>query len=176
MKKTIILLSILACAAVVLSSCKNSGKRDNSAGGEPQTEAVDDSAVNDLARVPAHDNSAEDDERIMDFLIDNYIDGTFLKPDALEGFCTDNLLRQLREDYSKDYEGDGYATWDFYTETQDPDWSLNDVLKVQKIDGRYYFEASHGGVLFRNIISAFVQDGNVMLDGITRDKTYSPQQ
>ena len=46
---------------------------------------------------------------------------------------------------------------------------------IEKIDGRYYYEALDGGVKFRNILSAFVQDGKVLFDGIMRDESYNPE-
>ena len=46
------------------------------------------------------------------------------------------------------------------------------MLNIEKIDGRYYYEAVDGGWKFRNILSAFIQDGVVMFDGITVDPAY----
>ena len=48
----------------------------------------------------------------------------------------------------------------------------NAVLNIEKKDGRYYYEANDAGYIFRNILSAFVQDGKVMFDGIAVDETY----
>ena len=48
----------------------------------------------------------------------------------------------------------------------------NGIINIEQIDGRYYYEANDAGYIFRNIISAFIQDGIVMFDGITRDATY----
>ena len=71
-----------------------------------------------------------------------------------------------------EYDGEGYANWDFRSESDDGFNDENGVIRVEKIDGRYYYEANDGGYIFRNILSAFIQDGIVMFDGITRDATY----
>lgn len=126
--------------------------------------------LTDYSRVPAHENSAEDDQLIMDFITEMYNNGLFSENDFLEEHCTPRMLQQLRDDY--EYEGEGYAYWDFRSESNDGYIDEEAVIKVEKKDGRYYYEAKDAGYIFQNILSAFVQDGKVMFDGITVDATY----
>lgn len=126
--------------------------------------------LTDYDRVPPHKNSAKDDQAIMDFIKEMYNSSLYVEDVFLEEHCTPRMLQQLRDDYQ--YEGEGYANWDFRSESDDGFSDENGVIKVEKIDGRYYYEANDAGYIFRNILSAFVQDGIVMFDGITRDATY----
>ena len=126
--------------------------------------------LTDYDRVPAHHNSAKDDKRIMEFITEMYNNSLYTDDDFLEEHCTDRMLRQLLDDY--EYDGVGYANWDFRSESNDGFGDENAVLNIEQIDGRYYYEANDAGYIFRNILSAFVEDGKVMLDGITVDATY----
>ena len=121
-------------------------------------------------RVPAHENSAKDDKLIMDFITEMYNNSLYTDNDFLEEHCTPRMLQQLRDDY--EYDGEGYANWDFRSESNDGFGDENGVIKIEKKDGRYYYEANDAGYIFQNILSAFVQDGKVRFDGITVDETY----
>ena len=126
--------------------------------------------LTDYDRVPPHDNSAKDDKLIMDFITEMYNASMYTEEDFLMEHCTPRMLQQLRDDY--EYDGEGYASWDFRSESNDGFSDENAVINIEKIDGRYYYEAKDSGYIFRNILSAFVQDGKVMFDGITVDATY----
>lgn len=126
--------------------------------------------LTDYDRVPAHDNPAKDDKIIMDFITEMYNQSLYVEDEFLEEHCTPRMLQQLKDDY--EYEGEGYANWDFRSESNDGFSDENGIINIEKIDGRYYYEANDAGYIFRNILSAFVEDGKVMLDGITPDATY----
>lgn len=126
--------------------------------------------LTDYDRVPAHDNSAKDDSIIVDFITEMYNNSLYVEDAFLEEHCTPRMLQQLKDDY--EYDGEGYANWDFRSESNDGFSDENGIIRIDKIDGRYYYEARDAGYIFRNILSAFVQDGKVMLDGITPDATY----
>jgi hypothetical protein len=124
--------------------------------------------LTDYDRVPAHDNSAKDDKLIMGFITEMYNNSMYTEVEFLEEHCTPRMLQQLLDDY--EYDGEGYAFWDFRSESNDS--TGGEIIDIEKKDGRYYYEASDGGYIFRNILSAFVQDGKVMFDGIAVDATY----
>ena len=126
--------------------------------------------LTDYDRVPAHDNTAEEDEMIMAFITEMYNNSLYVDDDFLEEHCTPRMLQQLKDDY--EYEGEGYANWDFRSESNDGFSDENAVINIEKIDGRYFYEAKDSGYIFRNVLSAFVKDGKVMFDGITVDATY----
>ncbi|MBR4802834.1 MAG: hypothetical protein IK041_08510 [Bacteroidales bacterium] len=181
MKKTVYLIAVLFCVGSVLASCKNAGKEgapaeektDNESGNAPVEEVWEEQKAGenavDLSRVPAHENTQEEDGIIEKFITNMYNNSLYIEESFLKEHCTESFLKQLRDDY--DYEGEGYANWDFRSESNDG-FGDNKILKFEKKDGRYYYEASDGGYYFRNIISAFVKDGKVMMDGIARDKSY----
>ena len=126
--------------------------------------------LTDYDRVPAHENTEAEDKMIMDFITEMYNESLYTDKDFLEEHCTPRMLQQLLDDY--EYDGEGYASWDFRSESNDGFSDENAVINIEKIDGRYYYEANDAGYIFRNILSAFVKDGKVMLDGITVDATY----
>ena len=126
--------------------------------------------LTDYDRVPSHDNTPEEDRIIQDFITRMYNQSLYVEDEFLEEHCTPRMLQQLKDDY--EYDGEGYANWDFRSESNDGFSDGNSVISVEKIDGRYYYEAKDAGYIFRNILSAFVQDGKVMFDGITVDATY----
>ena len=126
--------------------------------------------LTDYDRVPAHDNTAAEDKQIMDFITEMYNESLYVEDAFLEEHCTPRMLQQLRDDY--EYDGEGYANWDFRSESNDGFSDGDAVINIEKIDGRYYYEAKDAGYIFRNILSAFVKDGKVMFDGITVDATY----
>ena len=181
MKKIVFLAAVLFCAASIMSSCKNAGGDGSSAEVKPENEPVVEEVFEnqdtldvenavDLSRVPAHENTPEQDEIIKNFITEMYNSSIYTEEEFLEKHCTESFLQQLRDD--NDYEGGGYANWDFRSESNDG-FGDNKILKIEKKDGRYYYEATDGGWYFRNVISAFVdKDGKVMFDGITRDRTY----
>ena len=126
--------------------------------------------LTDYDRVPAHENTEAEDKMIMDFITEMYNESLYTDKDFLEEHCTPRMLQQLLDDY--EYDGEGYASWDFRSESNDGFSDENAVINIEKIDGRYYYEANDAGYIFRNILSAFVKDGKVMFDGITVDATY----
>ena len=126
--------------------------------------------LTDYDRVPAHENTEAEDKMIMDFITEMYNESLYTEKDFLEEHCTPRMLQQLLDDY--EYDGEGYASWDFRSESNDGFSDENAVINIEKIDGRYYYEANDAGYIFRNILSAFVEDGKVMFDGITVDATY----
>jgi len=126
--------------------------------------------LTDYTRVPVHENSAKDDKLIMDFITEMYNNSLYTEEEFLKEHCTPRMLQQLLDDY--EYDGEGYAFWDFRSESNDGFSDENAVIKIEKIDGRYYYEANDAGYIFRNILSAFVENGKVMFDGITVDATY----
>ena len=163
----------------LLSSCKNT---KDAAPVEDETEYAEETEemdlddnlniVNDFTRVPSYNNTEADEIMIMEFIADMYNNNRYTDEAFLKEHCTENMMLQLKQDY--EYEGEGLATWDFRSDAQDGAGESR-IIKIESIDGRFYYEGIDEGWKFRNILSAFVRDGKVMFDGITRDNTYIPE-
>ena len=54
--------------------------------------------------------------------------------DVIKKYCTKKLAKKLADDY--EYEGGGYAIWDFRSGSQDPDETK--VLKVETLGDMKY--------------------------------------
>lgn len=164
MKKITLLLTICLCAALVFS-CKNSQK---AAEGEPQTQDTVATAAQETT--PQTDTLTADDEVIMNYIKEMYEKDLYWEVEWLKKHCTPKLLQQLKNDY--EYEGEGYAFWEFRSDSNDGGGENDRVVEVVKKNGEFYYEGLDGDTWFRNIVSAFVKDGVVMFDAIRRDTTY----
>ncbi len=151
MKKITIILTVCLCATLVFS-CKNNQK---AAEAEPQTQDT---------------VATADDELIMNYIKEMYEKDLYWEVEWLEKHCTPKLLQQLKNDY--EYDGEGYAFWEFRSDSNDGGGEDDRVVEVVKKNGEFYYEGVDGGTWFRNIVSAFVKDGVVMFDAIRRDTTY----
>ncbi len=151
MKRITIILTVCLCATLVFS-CKNNQK---AAEAEPQTQDT---------------VATADDELIMNYIKEMYEKDLYWKVEWLEKHCTPKLLQQLKNDY--EYDGEGYAFWEFRSDSNDGGGEDDRVVEVVKKNGEFYYEGVDGGTWFRNIVSAFVKDGVVMFDAIRRDTTY----
>lgn len=49
---------------------------------------------------------------------------------GVESCCTERLCRQLREAFSQEYDGEGYAVWNFRTGCQDGPSEVSEVTAV----------------------------------------------
>lgn len=151
MKKITIILAVCLCATLIFS-CKNSQKI---AEAEPITQDT---------------VATADDELIMNYIKEMYEKDLYWEVEWLKKHCTPKLLKQLKDDY--EYDGEGYAFWEFRSDSNDGGGEDDRVVEVVKKNGEFYYEGVDGGTWFRNIVSAFVKDGVVMFDAIRRDTTY----
>ena len=164
MKKITIILAVCLCTTLIFS-CKNSQK---TAEAEPKTQDTVATAVQETT--PQTDVLTADDELIMNYIKEMYEKDLYWEVEWLEKHCTPKLLKQLKDDY--EYDGEGYAFWEFRSDSNDGGGEDDRVVEVVKKNGEFYYEGVDGGTWFRNIVSAFVKDGVVMFDAIRRDTTY----
>ena len=86
--------------------------------------------------------------------------------EAVKKYCTPELVRKLKDDY--DYDGEGYAIWDF----RGPQWGPgdSDAHQVDAVtpmgEGRYKVEYTDGGEKHSCTVSVIVKGSNVLFDGI----------
>lgn len=79
------------------------------------------------------------DEEVMAFITDMYNEEKYNDYDFLEAHCSEQMLKQLAEEYI--YDGEGYATWSFRTGHQD--WKSDTentscILRVEPVGGHWY--------------------------------------
>ncbi|MDY4160064.1 MAG: DUF4339 domain-containing protein [Prevotella sp.] len=108
----------------------------------------------------------DEEEIVKDFLVNMYNNHLYEEYRFLENHCTRHLLDVLRADY--EYDGTGYAVWDFRTSSQDekPDSELkNKIISVESLgDGWYTYEFYDGGWRGKKRVKASVVNGEVMMD------------
>lgn len=105
---------------------------------------------------------------IQEFITNMYNNQLYNEYDFLEKHCSRHLLRVLQEDY--EYDGIGYAVWDFRTSAQEskPDSSNESkIISVESIgDGWYTYEFYDGGWKGQKRIKASIVGGEVIMDVI----------
>ncbi len=148
MKKFII---IAAAAAVV--SCGNKQ--------QPSTYRQNDSFVataDSIVKEEPADNqtnlSAKAIEKIQDFYR-NYVFGNeAMTREVAYKYCTKSLVKKLADDY--DYDGEGYAVWDFRSGAQDGDSDVQEVTSIEElVENTYkvtYNDMGHIGVCIISVV------------------------
>ena len=134
--------------------------------GYNKTESVTDT-VDTLAIDSVSESDYVDEENIVkEFIVNMYNNHLYDEYRFLENHCTRHLLDVLRADY--EYDGTGYAVWDFRTCSQDgkPDSEYeNKIISVESLgDGWYTYEFYDGGWRGKKRVKASVVDGEVMMD------------
>lgn len=130
---------------------------------EPETDTAADTLGIDSVSVL---DSVDEEEIIKVFLVNMYNNHLYEEYRFLENHCTKHLLDVLRANY--EYDGIGYAVWDFRTSSQDgkPDSDLeNRIISVESLgDGWYAYEFYDGGWKGKKRVKAFIAEGDVMMD------------
>ncbi len=167
MKKisSLVFVAIMLCGITLplpgLFSCTNN----------PQTAASDSTEVADSLTTDTIDANTDAIVRstIEDFYAEYVFGGTELTTHIVESFCTEKLKEKLAADY--DYDGDGYASWDFRTEYQDGPSSESRITSIETISSTQYLvsyvDMGHTG---RTLITVVVSEGTVQFDEVVRVK------
>lgn len=111
----------LCCATILFLGCKDSNKQEGTWQQEGESEAMttdtvvieQDNSMNDRSQK----TSVQQEELIKDFYAKYVFGRKPLKEDILSHYCTERLINKLQQDY--EYEGGGYAVWNFRTGNQD---------------------------------------------------------
>ena len=152
------LLFIAATAIAVSCGNKQAAPQQES---DSTVVATDSVVVEEAAPT---NNAAEIDaqaiEKIQEFYM-NYVFGDKeATDDVINKYCTKKLAKKLAGDY--EYEGGGYAVWDFRSGGQDSDESK--VLNVEALgDGKYKVVMDANATC---IISVVVEGNNILFDEI----------
>ena len=81
-------------------------------------------------------------------------------------YCTKKLAKKLADDY--EYEGGGYAVWDFRSGNQDGDSDVQEINSVEALgEGKYKVSYNDLGTKGSCIISVVVDGDNILFDEIS---------
>lgn len=104
----------------------------------------------------------------MGFIRDMYEKVLYEDYGFLEKHCTEGLLTKLSEAY--DYEGDGYAVWEFRSGAQDGPGDEHSVISIEdQGDGWYRYVAMDMGLTFTKRIRLSHEGGKTMIEDIADD-------
>ena len=157
-------LFIISAAAIVVS-CGN--KQQTQQSESDSTITATNSVV--VEEVAPENNAAEMDakaiEKIQEFY-KNYVFGDEeATDDVIKKYCTKKLAKKLADDY--EYEGGGYAVWDFRSGAQDGDSDVQTVKSVEALgEGKYKVNYSDMGTKGSCIISVVIDGDNILFDEI----------
>ena len=85
--------------------------------------------------------------------------------DIINKYCTKKLAKKLADDY--EYEGGGYAIWDFRSGYQDGESDIQTVEKIETLgDGKYKVFYNDWGTKGYCIISVVSEGDNILFDEI----------
>lgn len=83
----------------------------------------------------------------------------------LEKYCSPNLLERLKKDYQ--YEGDGYAVWEFRSGYQDGQTSTHILVNVKETtDGWFVYQGIDMGWLFERSVLLSNRNGRICIEDL----------
>lgn len=101
----------------------------------------------------------------MEFIRGMYENVLYEDYGFLEKHCSESLLTKLSEAY--DYEGEGYAVWEFRSGAQDGPSNEHGIISIEDDgDGWYIYTAVDMGITFRKRIKVSHEGGKVMIEDI----------
>ena len=142
---------LMVAAAVIAVGC-----------GNRQAAQQQESEATDSVRAEVVDPAIE----LIDQFYKSYVFGDEeTTEEVVKRYCTKKLAKKLADDY--EYEGGGYAIWDFRSGAQDGD---SDVQKVNSIvplgEGRYKVNYNDMGIIGACTITVVVENGSILFDEI----------
>lgn len=105
------------------------------------------------------------EQRIIDFITEMYNNRDFEDSDFLEKHCSPEMLKKLQDDC--EYEGGGYASWDFRSDAQDGYSDRHEVISVEpQGDDWYKYEFYDMGVKSSHLIKVVAKEGTFKIEGL----------
>ncbi len=165
---TLVLLSLV----VTTTGCNSSAKReqaiaDSIARADSIAKADSIARADSIANVTKVFGKAPD--KLREFYR-NYVFGTMeATGSVIDQYCTEKLAQKLRDDY--EYEGGGYAIWDFRSGNQDGDSDASALTDVEDLgEGKFKVSYFDMGTSRSCIISCIVSGDDVLFDEIDKSK------
>lgn len=118
------------------------------------------------ARTTARPESEADVVRMIRSFYAGYVFGREDVVAGVEKYCTEKLRRRLRTEYSREFDGEGYAVWEFRTGCQDGPGEVSKVTSVAAAgNGVYAVDFIDLGVEGRKRVKVVRSDGAWKIDG-----------
>ena len=160
---------LFIAAAAIAVSCGNKQQAQQS---ESDSTAVATDSV--VAEVSAPNDAdiieAKTPEMIKEFykkyVFDNMQNREEVTDAVINKYCTKKLAKKLADDF--EYEGGGYAMWDFRSGEQDGDSDVQEVTKVESLGGgKFKVHFNDMGNKGTRILTVVLEDGNIRFDEIS---------
>ena len=106
--------------------------------------------------------------RLIEMFYADYVfwRGRTMHPEV-EKYCTEKLIRWLKDDYTHEYDGAGYAVWNFRTGCQDGPGDVSQVVSVTALgNGLYAVKFIDMGIEGRERFGSFARTGGLKLDSV----------
>lgn len=156
MRKTTLFLALMALTMV--ASCGNNAAQ------KAEQEPQDSTALADSNNDAMADSTAQVEATIA-FITDFYNSKKFENEEFLKKHCSAEVLKKLADDY--EYEGGGYASWDFRSGYQDGPSNRHEVISVEPLgDNWYQYSFYDMGIKGSHKIRVIQEDEDFVIDGI----------
>ena len=149
-KYPICLLTIISC--MVLFACKgnNSSSRDQ------------EDSSSEVAETINEENDVSNEQLVIDFITEMYNQQKYEKGTFLEENCSQEMLKKLQDAY--EYEGGGYASWEFRSGAQDGPSERHEIIAVTPLDDNWYrYEFYDMGIKGSHDIKVIPIDGQLKI-------------
>ena len=133
-RKRISVLAVSLSMVVAFTACKDSKEGTGAATSTAmQGNAADSEETGIQPATPEEAKDFELQKKMIEEFYANFVFGDKpYKADILHKYCTDRLIKKLKDDYDYEYDGGGYAIWEFRTGAQDGEGEscINDITEV----------------------------------------------
>ena len=156
MRRLTYLLALMALTMV--ASCGNNAAQ------KAEQEPQDSTALADSNNDAIADSTARVEATIA-FIRDFYNSKKFENESFLNNHCSTQVLKKLINDC--DYEGGGYATWDFRSDFQDGPSERHEIISVEPLNDNWYLYTFYDmGNKGSHKIRVIQEDEDFVIDGI----------
>ena len=147
---------LFIAAAAIAVSCGN------------KQQALQSESDSTIVATNAVEKEAKAIEKIQEFY-KNYVFGHKEATDeVINSYCTKRLAKKLAYDY--EYEGGGYAVWDFRSGAQDGDSDVQQVNSVEALgEGKYKVSYNDMGNKGSCVISVIADGDHMLFDNINNE-------
>ena len=166
MRKTISVLATLLVA--VMTACTNKTDESEKNVADSIEQVRQDSTLHAQA-AEAAEAAASEREQIVRQLYSKciLIDGIGDSYSFLENHCSKSFLKELKKDYSDEYEGDGYAIWDFRAAAfQDGGGKTKSISVTSADNNSVIIKYKDMGIPGTSKIKFVEEDGKWLIDGV----------
>ena len=144
---------LIIATAVAVVSCGNKQQSQRHQDNNSFVTTTDSVATEQSADNQANTNSKAI-EKIQEFYQKYVFGREEMTREVAYKYCTKSLAKKLADDY--DYDGDGYAVWDFRSGAQDGDSDVQEVISIEELtENTYkvtYNDMGHKGVCIISVI------------------------